>query len=175
MSLQTIFLSNDDNQLSELITVDDPVTQFQHNLCLATMTHVKEDRPIWGSAEQQYGQFYQSTDKLESRNQAIKKVRSKGLVEVLPTDSGIFIMVGPQEDMDDSLREIAQLARNEGRNIEAEEAADELQDPALGGDPAVIDQGYHYDIPLSQEELHNQLLVERDRLTKQPWYHSRVT
>ena len=128
----------------------------------------REGQPIWGSAEQQYGQFSQSTDETANRNAAIKTVRSKGLVEVLPTESGIDIMVGPQEDLHDSLREIARLSRNEGRNIEAEEAADELQDPALGGDPAVIDQGYHYDIPLSPEELHSQLLFERDRLRKQP-------
>jgi hypothetical protein len=176
MNLQTIFLSNDDDRLSDLITVDSPVTELQHALCQMMMNQEdREGQPIWGSAEQQYGQFSQSKNETANRNAAIKTVRSKGLVEVLPTESGIDIMVGTQEDLHDSLREIARLSRNEGRNIEAEEAADELQDPALGGDPAVIDQGYHYDIPLSPEELHSQLLFERDRLRKQSWFQSRIT
>ena len=51
----------------------------------------------------------------------------------------------------------------------------EATDPALGGDPSNVDQGYHFDRALTDEEYETQLQIEEDRLKSQPWYDSRIS
>ena len=169
LSLQTLVLSEFDDQLGELMTVDDRDIRCKHEILKVYMCTAQE------ATSQQYGR--QSTRKVDhsERERVWSRLCRKGLVEVQPSLNGIDTMKGSPEELDASLDEMEAHQATSNRNIEEENEKDEAIDPALGGDPANIDQGYHYDVKLTQEELKAQLTEQEERLKAQPWYNSRLT
>jgi hypothetical protein len=169
LSLQTLVLSEFDDQLEELMTVDDRDIKCKHEILKVAMCTAQE------ATVHQYGR--PSTGKVNhlERKKVWSSFCKKGLVEVQPSLNGIDTMKGSMEEMEASLDEMIAHQATSNRDIDEENQQEEDMDPALGGDPAIIDQGYHYEAKLTQEELKAQLTVEEDRLRAQPWYNSRLT
>ena len=169
LSLQTLVLSEFDDQLEELMTVDQRDIKCKHEILKVAMCIAQE------ATMKQYGR--QSTKEVDhsERERVWSSFCRKGLVEVQPSLNGIDTMKGSMEEMDASLDEMMAQKATSNRNIDEENQREEERDPALGGDPANIDQGYHYEVKLTQEELKAQLTVQEERLKVQPWYNSRLT
>jgi len=169
LSLQTLVMSEFDDQLEELMTIDDRKTRCEHAILQVAMCTAQE------STVRQYGRPPTGEVNHSEKSRAWSSIQRKGLVEVQPSPNGIDTMKGSMEEMDASLDGIMKHQATSNRDINEENEKEEETNPALGGDPADVDQGYHYETKLTQEELSAQLKVEEDRLKSQSWYDSRIT
>ena len=165
LSLQTLVVSAQDNQLQDLMTINHPKAQKMHLICRAEV--IKNQ----ASAAQQYGRDQGGIVDHSERARVGNKIKREGLVGVQPTFNGIDRIEGSMEELEESLEKQYRHHSTSHRNIEEENAQEEAEDPALGGDPSNVDQGYHYDVQLTSEERAAQLLVEEDRLKSKPWYN----
>ena len=164
LTLQTLFVSPFDEQLQELMIVDDPRVQRAHEICMCLQAR--------DSTFEQYERNPAvKVDNLE-RKKVWNKIARGGLVGVRPTPNGIDQIDGPEGELEASLAEINRYQSTTYRDIDEENDKGEAEDPALGGDPSNMDQGYHYNRQLTDEEHSTQLAIEETRLKAQSWYDS---
>ena len=170
LSLQTLVVSTLDNQLQDLMTVDDPRVKYVHQFVgKLEMCNDKE------SALRQYGRNSELKVDPAEQKRVWNKLYRDGLVGVHPTPTGIDQIDGTVEELEASLQNLNRHQETSRRNIDEENEQGEDDEPALGGDPSNIDQGYHYERQLTKEELAAQLQLEETRLRAQPWFDSRIS
>jgi hypothetical protein len=144
--------------------VDDPRVQRAHGICMCLQAR----DPTFEQYERNPAV---KVDNLE-RKKVWNKIARGGLVGVRPTPNGIDQIEGPEGELEASLAEINRYQSTAYRDIDEENDKGEAEDPALGGDPSNMDQGYHYNRQLTDEEHSIQLAIEETRLKAQPWYDS---